>query len=253
MHAALTLVLGLWLAPLAWAPPTAPPPHAPADPPPASEAAAPDEAGVTPTPPETEEAAPPTEPAASEPAPDDAPLVDAAEVARLQEEARRIRDELFKARARVSSVTAKLFRSKIVVELRSNVERFYDVEQFTITIDGAPVYFKESGLAPVRGSIVEMFAAPGAHDLGIAVQLTAKRQRLYQLRVDQTFTIVVPEDSRLLTKVVLLEVGNMFTRFDKRKRGAYRVHVELQARAKANSKSRRKTAVTATGKGTIGK
>lgn len=200
------------------------------------------------------EASPPPE-EESGPAPETsaATLVDPAEIARLQEEARSVRDELFKARARVSSVTAKLFRSKVVIELRSNLERFYDVEDFTITIDGAPVYFKEKGLAPVRGSIVEMYAAPGSHEMGVSAKLTAKRQSLYQLSLSHTFTVVVPEDSALRTKFLVHEFGNMFSKFDKRKRGAYRVHVELQAKAKANKKQKRKAAVTATGKASVGK
>jgi hypothetical protein len=182
-----------------------------------------------------------------------APLVDPAEIARLQEEARSVRDELFKARARVSSVTSKLFRSKVVIELRSNVERFYEVEDFTITIDGAPVYFKEKGLAPVRGSIVEMYAAPGSHEMGVSARLTAKRNKMYQLTLAQTFTVVVPEDSALNTKFLVHELGNMFSKFEKRRRGAYRLHVELQAKAKANKKQKRKAAVTATGKASVGK
>jgi hypothetical protein len=250
------VIIASWMLGLtAPAPPT--PPQG--DAPPAEDEAAPPEGDEGP-PAQGDAAAPEgedTPPAeAEQPAPKPsapAPLVAPAEIARLQAEARSVRDELFKARARVSSVTAKLFRSKVTVELRSNLERFYEISEFTITLDGAPVYFKETGLAPVKTSIVEMYAAPGSHELGISAKLVAKRQKTYQMRVAQTFTVVVPEDSRLRTKFMVHELGNMFGKFDKRKRGAYRVHTELHAKAKANKKSKRKTAVTATGKASIGK
>lgn len=196
---------------------------------------------------------PPTQEEAPKPRPSAAPLVDPAEIARLQEEARGVRDELFKARARVSSVTSKLFRSKVTVELRSNIERFYEVSDFSITIDGAPVYFKEKGLAPVKSTIVEMYAAPGSHQMGVSAKLKAKRQSTYQVAITQEFTIVVPEDSRLDTRVMLHELGNMFGKFDKRKKGKYRVHTELHAKAKANKKKKGKARVTATGKASVGK
>lgn len=220
---------------------------------PSPEEETPGEDGAETPPPEGEDG-PPSEAEAPPPEPSSpTPLLDPAEIARLQDEARSIRDELFKARARVSAVTAKLFRSKLTVELRSNIERFYEISEFTITLDGAPVYFKETGLAPVKTSIVEMYAAPGSHEMGISAKLVAKRQKTYQIRINQTFTVVVPEDSQLRTKFLLHEFGNMFSRFDKRRRGAYRVHTELQVKAKANKKSKKKTAVTATGKASVGK
>ncbi len=264
MQPALSLALAFCLSSLGSMAP--PPPTGPAPAPPAaetkqaSEAATPEGEEPAAADPEensedieSEESAPPEQAEPAAPTPSDAPLVDPAEVARLQEEAKAVRGELFKARARVSAVTAKLFKSKVVLELRSNLERFYEVKDFTITIDGAPVYFKESGLAPVRGSIVEMFAAPGSHEMGISAHLTAKRQKLYQIRIDQTFTVVVPEDSQLRTRFMVHELGNMFGKFDKRKRGVYRMHVELRAKAKANKKKKRKAAVTATGKASVGK
>jgi hypothetical protein len=179
--------------------------------------------------------------------------MDPAEVERLRAEARSLRDDLFEARARVSSVTAKLFRSKVTIELRSNVERFYEVRDFTLSLDGAPVYFKESGLAPTKTSLVEAYAAPGTHQLELSARLTAKRSNKWRTDVRQSFTIVVPEGGQLRTRFVLVELGNMFGKFDKRGKGKHRVLVELHARSKVDKKQRAKPAVTATGKATVGK
>lgn len=213
---------------------------------------------ATETPP-TEE--PPTEaPPTEEPAPDgeapppepgqtdiaspvaEAPVrVDPAKVDAIEAEARAVSDELFKARARVATVASKLFRSKINLQLRSNLERFYQVSDLVISVDGAPVVDQESGMPAAAAELFELYAAPGAHELSFTVKLVARRDATYKLRIAQTFTVFVPEDSTVSTKLRVRETGNMW-RFTKRGRGRSRVDLRLRARAKPNERGRRSKA-----------
>ncbi|HET6584470.1 MAG TPA: hypothetical protein VFG69_13505 [Nannocystaceae bacterium] len=192
---------------------------------------------TTPTPPETEP--PETEPDGetppeTEPTPPALPAPsgpDEAAVAKLQEDARALRDELFKARARVSIVGSKLFTARIAMSFRSNLERFYTAKDFTIRVDGAPVYVQENGLPKTAGDLFEVFAAPGSHELAISVDLVARRDPSYKLEVQETLSLVVPEDARVSSRLVLRENGNMW-RFAEKRRGRTDLRVRLQAKAK---------------------
>lgn len=215
--------------PAAKAPTTTPAPATePAEPPPKVEPVAP---------PPDEPVAPPDEPAEpEEPAtPPPTSNVDAAAVAALQQEARGLRDELFKARSRVSLVGAKLFTTRVTLRLRSNLDRFYTVTNLTLRIDGAPVYVQDSGMPATDGDLFEVFAAPGSHELSVSADLVARRDATYKLRFDHTVAIAVDVDEKVSTKLVLRETGNMW-RFAKRKRGYSDMRTRLRAQAKSTAK-----------------
>ncbi len=177
----------------------------------------------------------PTESPEAEPLPDGG--LDQRQVDTLRQEARSLRDDLFRARARVSQVTSKLFNSEVSVQLRSNLPRFYDVTDLTVTLDGAPVYIRETGVDQTGEPIVQLFAAPGSHEIGVSANLAARRDRTYTVRFDESFTFVVPEDSLVSARLRIRETGNMW-RFAARKRGHYRFRTDLRTRAKAHKKRR---------------
>lgn len=238
----LVLVAGLLLMPVpafaTTSPPAEPPPvsvpsqaDAPQNPPTtAPESPTPDT--VEPDPGDAPPQAPATEPPAAEPA-----AVDRADLEQLQATSRELQDELFKARARVAVVTSKLFRAKIALQLRSNLERFYEVSDLVISLDGAPVFVQDKGWPTAADDLFEAYAAPGAHELTISARLVARRDATYKLRIDDTFTVLVPPDSTVFTRLVLRETGNMW-RFTKRGRGRHVLTAILRARAKPNERRR---------------
>lgn len=190
----------------------------------------------TETPDETpDEPTPPAEPAQSGP--------DEAAIAKLQQDARALRDELFKARARVSVVGSKLFTARIAMSFRSNLERFYTAKDFTIRVDGAPVYVQETGLPQTAGDLFEVFAAPGSHEIAISVDLVARRDPAYRLELVETLTLVVPEDARVSSRLLLRETGNMW-RFAAKRRGHTDLQVSLRAKAKLPKGTRAKPAAS---------
>jgi hypothetical protein len=189
-----------------------------------------------PTPTETTEPALPAEPE-PEPATEEAPVAraDAGEVAALQQDARALRDALFKARSRVSLVAAKLFTTRMTLRLRSNFDRFYTVSNLTLRVDGAPVYVQEKGMPSTDGDLFEVFAAPGSHELSVSADLVARRDATYKIRIDHTLVIAVDVDQRVTTRLLLRETGNMW-RFAKGKRGHSDMHIGLRAKAKSTAK-----------------
>lgn len=194
--------------------------------------------------PETPEGAEP-EPGAESPPPEPvpeappAPRIDQAAVDELSGQARALQDALFKSRARAAALAANLFQSRVQVELSGNLERFYSVTEFVLTLDGAPVFQAEQGLGRPGAQLVDAYAAPGAHALTVSATLVARRDPTYRIRIEQLFTIVVPERSTVSSKLILRESGNMWT-FARRKRGRYRLRIDLKSRAKSNDRGGRK-------------
>jgi hypothetical protein len=170
---------------------------------------------TAPVEPEVEPDAPTTEP----PAPVRA---DPAAVAALQQDARALRDALFKARGRVSLVAAKLFTTRVSLRLRSNFDRFYTVSNLTLRIDGAPVYVQDAGMPSTDGDLFDVFAAPGSHELSVSADLVARRDATYKIRIDHTL-------------VLLREAGNMW-KFAKNNRGHSDLHIGVRAKAKRTVK-----------------
>ena len=173
------------------------------------------------------------EPTPDEPAP--VARADAGAVAALQQDARALRDALFKARSRVSLVAAKLFTTRITLRLRSNFDRFYAVSNLTLRVDGAPVYVQEKGMPSTDGDLFEVFAAPGSHELSVSADLVARRDATYKIRIDHTLVVAVDVDQRVSTRLLLRETGNMW-RFAKGKRGHSDLHIGLRAKAKSTAK-----------------
>lgn len=195
-------------------------------------------------PPASEPAAPteevPAEPIATpdEPATEPEPAADAVDpsaVAALQAQARELRDALFKARGRVSLVASKLFTTRVGLQLRSNLERFYEVTDLTLRVDGAPVYVQAKGLPQTEGNLFEVFAAPGSHELAVSANLVARRDATYKLRIDYAIWFAVDTDMVVSTKLLLRETGDMW-RFAQKRRGHSDLRVRLRAKSKSTAK-----------------
>lgn len=63
----------------------------------------------------------------------------------LRKEYLRLRDELFRSRARAATVAGALYSTRLQVNLRYDSARFYSVTRATIRLDGANVYDDTSG------------------------------------------------------------------------------------------------------------
>ncbi|HWB82162.1 MAG TPA: hypothetical protein VG755_44670 [Nannocystaceae bacterium] len=186
----------------------------------------------------TEPTEPTEPPEPTEPEPQPEGTIDAGAAAALQQDARTLRDDLFKARARVSIVASKLFTTRIALQLRSNLERFYTVTDLTLRIDGAPVYVQERGLPSTDGDLFDVFAAPGSHELSVSADLVSRRDATYKLRIDHALTFAVDADARVSSKLQLRETGNMW-RFAKKRRGYSDVRIRLKAQAKRTKKGKK--------------
>ena len=161
-------------------PPPAPSPSPTPEPTPEPEASPPPapSPSAAPTPSPEPEVSPEPEPGAGDKGVD----VDV-----LRREADAGRDELFRSRAKVRTITSSLYSSKISVDLKYGAGRFFTLRRLIIKLDGARIFDDPEGLAKAAGPLFEGFLAPGRHTLSFRVEATSKDDETFTYITEDTF------------------------------------------------------------------
>jgi len=164
-----------------------PPPPAPSpSPSPEPEPTPEPEASPPPAPSPSAAPAPSPEPEAS-PTPEPGAGDKGIDVDALRREADAVRDELFRSRAKVRTITSSLYSSKISVDLKYGAGRFFTLRRLIIKLDGARIFDDPEGLAKAAGPLFEGFLAPGRHTLSFRVEATSKDDETFTYITEDTF------------------------------------------------------------------
>jgi len=166
------------------------------------------------SPPAAAENAPPAEPKETPPA---APSID---LQRLRADYDRLRDELYRARARAQIVQEGLYASKLGATVRWKGAPDYVIRRAELRLDGASLW--DSGDKPVTDGVIkvaERAVKPGPHALTVRLEIRiaamAKAQKVAGKDADQmgytsehTFAIVVPDGKRTMVAITGDEDGD---------------------------------------------
>jgi hypothetical protein len=150
--------------------------------------------------PEAKEA-PPTPPAPS------------ADLEKLRADYDRLRDELFRARARAQIVEEGLWKSKLSATFRWKGGPGYLVHHATVKLDGGELW--DSGDKPVTDDLVtvaERAVKPGPHALTLRIEIRPGKKSKDSDRLgyvsEHTFAIIVPDDKRTRVAITGDEDGD---------------------------------------------
>jgi hypothetical protein len=183
----------------------------------AAAAATPD-AGARPAPPPPPQAqAPETKEAPPPPPSAPAPAPPSADLKKLRADYDRLRDELYKARARAQIVQEGLYPSKLGATLRWKGAPDYVIRRAELRLDGASVW--DSGDKPVTDELIklaERSIKPGTHalTLRLEIRLGTKKGKAPQdadqlgYLSEHTFAILVPEGKRTTVAITGDEDGD---------------------------------------------
>lgn len=156
----------------------------------------------------------------------------------LRKQYRELRDRLFRSRARVNTVASELYSTQIRIFLDYAGARFYRVDRARIRLDGSRVFEDVSGaVADDHASRFEGYVAPGRHVVGIRVEATAKEDERFRSVIEDTFTIDAPEGSVLLIRARAKDGGDIPYKWSRKKRGSYKLHLDIKVEAKTPKKS----------------
>jgi hypothetical protein len=174
---------------------------------------------------------PAPEPPAAEPAParapapksPEAPVPEAApapgpsiDLQRLRADYDRLRDELFRARARAQLVQEGLYGARLAAELRWKAAPDYIIRHAEVRLDGGTIW--DSGDRPVTDdklTIAERPCKPGPHSLTLRLEVrpgTKKKGKdidTLGYSSEQTFAIVVPDGKRTTIALTGDEDGSL--------------------------------------------
>ena len=149
---------------------------------------------------------------------------DDVEVDDLRQEYLRLRDKLFRSRARAAAVASALYSTRLRIDLEYGSGRYYSVTRATVRLDGANVYDDTSGaVAKDKAPRFQGFVAPGRHQINVRVEATGKDDERFASIVDNTFTVQAPAGRDVVVKVKVKDGGDIPFVWKKRQRGSYQL------------------------------
>jgi hypothetical protein len=182
---------------------------------------------------------------AAKPAPDAAPdASDDADVDTLRQEYLKLRDELFRARARVATVASAMYSTKLRVHLDYTTARFYSVTRATVRLDGSNVFDDtQAAVAKDKAPRFDGFIAPGRHQIEVRIEAIGKDDERFKSVITNSFTVQAPAGKDLIVRIKAKDGGDIPYKWKKKQAGTYRLH--LDARVKAIKRAAAKSAKSA--------
>lgn len=150
----------------------------------------------------------------------------------IEDEYNRIVDEIFQARTRVAALGAQLYSTKVRIRVQDRTTREQSLQSIRLTLDGDPVFSGDSSFRAEDGrQVYDGFAAPGAHALGVEVELRSRENDRYVYRLRDSFTFEVIKGKLTEVRVLLEEDSNIAEDFPDDREGEYDVRTRVRVEA----------------------
>lgn len=157
-----------------------------------------------------------------------APDQEALDIDALRQEYLRLRDELFRSRARAAAVASALYSTRLRIHLDHESARFYTITRSTVHLDGANVYDDTTGaIGADRAVRFEGFVAPGSHRIGVRIEATGKDDERFATVIDNTFTLEAPAGKDVIVRIRARDAGDLPYAWEKKQRGSYKLALEV--------------------------
>lgn len=158
-----------------------------------------------------------------------APDREAMDIDALRQEYLRLRDQLFRSRARAAAVASALYSTRMRIHLDYETARFYTITQSSIRLDGASVFEDESGaIGADRAVRFEGYVAPGRHRIGVRIEATGKDDERFTTVVDNAFTLQAPAGKDVIVRIRARDAGDIAYAWEKQQKGAYKLQLDVR-------------------------
>lgn len=181
--------------------------------------------------------------------PDDGSRVDATgnqgqgiDVDGLRQEYLKLRDRLFRSRARAAAVASELYSTRATIYLDYKSSRFYSIDRATIRLDGASVFDSSDGaIAKDKAPRFQGFVAPGRHVVTIRIEATGKDDDRFTTAVEHSFVVQAVAGKDLEIEASARDEGNIPFNWKKKEKGSYKLGLDVSVEARKPSQSRGKS------------
>jgi len=155
----------------------------------------------------------------------------------LRKEYLRLRDKLFRSRARAAAVGDALYSTKLSIYLHWGSARFYNISRATIRLDGSNIFDDAQGtIASDEAPRFEGFVAPGRHVISVRLETEGKEDDRFTSTIESSFTIQAPGGKNVKIDVRAKDDGNIPYQWKKNETGSYKLRLD----AKISTKDRKK-------------
>lgn len=164
--------------------------------------------------------------------PDAATAAEDADVDTLRQEYLKLRDELFRARARVATVASAMYSTKLRVHLDYTTARFYSVTRATVRLDGSNVFDDaQAAVAKDKAPRFDGFIAPGRHQIEVRIEAIGKDDERFKSVITNSFTVQAPAGKDLIVRIKAKDGGDIPYKWKKKQSGSYKLHLDVSIKA----------------------
>ena len=179
-----------------------------------------------------------------------APDQEALDIDALRQEYLRLRDELFRSRARAAAVASALYSTRLRIHLDHESARFYTITRSTVHLDGANVYDDTTGaIGADRAVRFEGFVAPGSHRVGVRIEATGKDDERFTTVIDNAFTLEAPAGKDVIVRIRARDAGDIPFAWEKKQRGSYKLALDVAVETVARQQDKQSASRAPAGSG----
>lgn len=151
---------------------------------------------------------------------------DSDDVDALRQEYLKLRDELYKSRARAAAVASALYSSKITIKLAYDTARYYSVDRAVIRLDRASVYDDTQGAIASDDAVrFEGWIAPGKHQVSIRIEATGKDDPRFASATEASFVVEAVAGKDLEITAHAKDGGDIPYQWKKTEHGTYQLTI----------------------------
>jgi hypothetical protein len=154
----------------------------------------------------------------------------------LRQEYLSLRDELFKSRARASTVASQLYSTRIQIKLTYTTARFYNPAKASIRLDGASVYENTSGaIGTDDGLRFDGYVAPGRHLITFRVEATGKDDDTFTSVTETQIVVQAVAGKDLIVNAKAKDAGDIAYEWKKSQKGSYGLGIDVAVKTTARA------------------
>jgi hypothetical protein len=149
----------------------------------------------------------------------------------LRQEYLQLRDELFKSRARASTLSSQLYTTKISIRFAFTSGRHYGVNKATIRLDGASVFDDAEGAVASDDALrFEGYVAPGKHLLTFRIETTGKDDDRFTAAQEVQVALQAVANKDLVVVAKARDGGDIAYEWKKGEKGSYGLGIDVQVK-----------------------
>jgi hypothetical protein len=159
----------------------------------------------------------------------------------LRQEYLQLRDELFRSRARASTLSSQLYTTKISIRFAFTSSRHYGVNKATIRLDGAAVYDDAEGAVGSDDAVrFEGYIAPGKHLLTFRIETTGKDDDRFTSAQEVQVALQAVADKDLVVIAKAKDGGDIAYQWKKGEKGSYGLGIDVSVKAQKRAEAKGK-------------